>query len=961
MTKYVVQRIKDKATNNEGNRLLETCKSNNLFILNGRCGKDKGIGEYTFKSISVIDYSISTAEALKFIHDFEVTELDSLYTDGHAVLTTTLKFDSLAKDIIHTYNIHKTNQRPKWQESKSSDFVKNLDSSFINEIICDIQQARHNLATVNTEIINMICNKIQDSFTTAADKSFDAYKNTRTNNISDAKSKRWFGYKCQSARRKYNIARKINRQNPSKTNKINLKQASKIYKCTMNIYINKFDRETQDKLRNLKSKSPKDFWKIINSVDRNNDNPDINIETLFDFFKTLNENKDNDNDFMDSLNIDVTDDDEILNSFITEAEILKCIKLLKNNKCSANDKIINEYIKYSSDIMIPIYIALFNLVLDTGLIPDSWLEGIIRPIYKRSGSPDEPENYRPITILSCFGKLFTSVLNQRLNEFLTHYNILEENQAGFRSGYSTTDHIFNLHALTEILKSKNKRLFCSFIDFSKAFDSVWRIGLWMKLLSNNINGKIFRVIFNLYQNIKSCIIYSGKQSGFFQSYCGVRQGENLSPILFSLFLNDLEDYLTARRCLGINLTLPEDDVETFLKILVLLYADDTVIFGTDEKAFQENLDAFFDYSQLWKLNINYSKTKIMIFGARNIDNFQFKLGETNISICEEFKYLGVVFSKTRTFYKAIKHNVEQAKKALHLLYKRINNLHIPIDLQIQLFDQIILPILLYGCEIWGFQNTNMIEIVHNQFLRNITKLRKSTPIYMIYAELGRMPIDIIIKSRMIGFWISLVNGNGSKYAKKLYNIMYNDYLNNGTNYKWIAYIKQILISVGKPDLFNQSLISYPKATKSKIVTTLKDLFVQDWNSKMNTSSKSRNYNIFKHDQIFESYLITLPRYFYLPMIKFRTANHKLPIETGRWENISLQERKCVLCDKNDIGDELHYLLICPFFANERKELLKKYYYTRPNILKYKDLLTSKNKSELVNLSKFMKLIMNKFS
>ena len=114
------------------------------------------------------------------------------------------------------------------------------------------------------------------------------------------------------------------------------------------------------------------------------------------------------------------------------------------------------------------------------------------PIYKRTGSPDEPENYRPITILSCFGKLFTAIINQRLHTFLESNGILEENQAGFRSGYSTTDHIFTLHALTEILKSRNKKLFCAYIDFQKAFDSVWRIGLWMKLLGYSINGKCFK-------------------------------------------------------------------------------------------------------------------------------------------------------------------------------------------------------------------------------------------------------------------------------------------------------------------------------------------------------------------------------------------------------------------------------------------------------------------------------------
>ena len=139
-----------------------------------------------------------------------------------------------------------------------------------------------------------------------------------------------------------------------------------------------------------------------------------------------------------------------------------------------NDGIINEYIKATAHEMMPLYVAFFNLIFNSGVLPDSWLEGAIRPIYKNKGDSKSSENYRPITICNCFGRLFTSILNARL---YTH-NILEGNQAGFRAGYSTMDHIFVLHALTEIANTQKKKLFCSFIDFSKAFDSVWRVWLW---------------------------------------------------------------------------------------------------------------------------------------------------------------------------------------------------------------------------------------------------------------------------------------------------------------------------------------------------------------------------------------------------------------------------------------------------------------------------------------------------
>ena len=133
----------------------------------------------------------------------------------------------------------------------------------------------------------------------------------------------------------------------------------------------------------------------------------------------------------------------------------------------------------------------------------------------------------------------------------------------------------------------------------------------------------------------------------------------------------------------------------------------------DAESFQNNLNAFFEYSQRWRLKINYNKTKVLIFGMRNVANFEFKLGNNKIEVCDEFKYLGVIFTKYRSFYKAMKLYVDHAKKALHLLYRKINNLNIPLDLQIHLFDHTVLPILFYGCEIWGHQNTKMIALVHN--------------------------------------------------------------------------------------------------------------------------------------------------------------------------------------------------------------------------------------------------------
>ena len=142
----------------------------------------------------------------------------------------------------------------------------------------------------------------------------------------------------------------------------------------------------------------------------------------------------------------------------------------------------------------------------------------------------------------------------------------------------------------------------------------------------------------------------------------------------------------------------------------MLYADDTVIFGTDVESFQHSLNIFYEYSNLWKLDINFSKSKIMIFGSRNDDRFQFKLGDNVISICKEFKYLGIIFTKNRSFYTAMKHNIDQAKKAMNVLYKRIRNLNLPIDLQIHCLITQLCPLCYMGVKFGGIKILNSLKI-----------------------------------------------------------------------------------------------------------------------------------------------------------------------------------------------------------------------------------------------------------
>ena len=536
------------------------------------------------------------------------------------------------------------------------------------------------------------------------------------------------------------------------------------------------------------------------------------------------------------------------------------------------------------------------------------------------------------------------------------YDKLNDNQAGFRKGYSTTDHIFTLHSLIELLKSRKKKLYCCFIDFSQAFDSVWRIGLWRKLLETSVNGKFFRIVLNMYNNIKSSISVNGVNSAFFACECGVHQGENLSPLLFALYLNILEFFLRSHQSSGINLELATQDIYLDLQMFVLLYADDTVLIAESPEELQNSLHIFSEYCKEWKLNINISKTKVLVFGARRTHNLHFTLTDSAIEIVDCYKYLGVYFSQSHSFLRARKHVTEQAKKAMNFLFTRINNLDIPIDLQLKMFDYTVVPILTYGCEIWGYENTELIEKVQNDFLRKITGSKKSTALYMLYGELGRMPLQITIKTRIIGYWNRLLQGRQFKLSYLLYQFLFN----SNTDFKWPTYVKNIFIEIGRFDIWQMQGRFQLKSLSAYVINVLTSQYIQKWFSNANLSSKSLTYFSFKTNFSFEKYLNILPKQAAKHIFKYRTGNHKLPVETGRWDGTDLNDRKCTYCNLNEIGDEFHFLLACPHFIKERNQFLKPYNIRRPNMLKFCQLLSTSNENLLRNLSKFIAIIIRVF-
>ena len=612
---------KDTKTNNNGKRLIEMCKLQELCILNGRVGLDRNIGNLTFDYKSTIDYMICTPDLLHKISHCKVDTLDYTLSDKHNPIQLSINVEG---SITREDRPLKETEIPakesitkcKWNDSKKDEYQMSFDERKINNIF-DIVAAL-NVTETTQDSMDSIANDLKDIFLEPAKATGMFTKcNINKNKRRRICNKPWFNKKCDTSKKDYKKFKKSMNKNPNDTEKATLKAMANKHKQLLRKEKRNFDKELNDKIRVLKSTDPGKYWSLINPRKKQNKIGDLSMDTVRTHFSDMNKNISNPSENKSENQNNIIND--TINGPFTYDEIKKHTNDLKKNKSPGVDYILNEFIKYCPEKLIYVIVTLFNIVLESGVIPSEWTIGIIKVLYKNKGDINDVNNYRGITLLSCLGKLFTSVINARLYRYLTSAKILGNEQAGFRPKHSTLDHIFALHVLSNFYINEKKQLYCAFVDYSKAFDFVDRTYLWQKLLDSNINGKVLNVVRNMYKNAKSHVSVKNILSDSFPCQVGVRQGENLSPLLFAIYLNDFKAFLSGNYNGLSNVSESiSDELNIFLKIFCLLYADDTIVLAENAAQLQKALDGLNNYCNKWALKVTLDKTKVVIFSKGKI-------------------------------------------------------------------------------------------------------------------------------------------------------------------------------------------------------------------------------------------------------------------------------------------------------------------------------------------------------
>ena len=664
---------------------------------------------------------------------------------------------------------------------------------------------------------------------------------------------------------------------------------------------------------------------------KNNDSENITPDIWVQHFKGLMTGTAPGSPVTDEVNNFLNNEDnwKVFNQLsykITLNEITKSIKKLKNGKSCGDDMILNEMLKSGSQVLGPAIQKLFNLVLTSGSIPDPWCISYLIPLHK-GASKSDPNNYRGISIMSCLGKLFFSVLNTRLIEYLKSKNLNTDFQIGFASGSRPADHILTLKTISDKYFGAGKKVYSCFVDFKKAFDTVWRDGLMYKLLKAGISGPFGKLIQTLYNKSDVSIKLPSGLTDPFTATVGVKQGCVLSPTLFNIFINDIPEQFDMS-CDPVTL---HD-----LKINCLLFADDIVLVSETKEGLENCLKTLQQYCEKWLLTVNTKKTKVMIMNKQGhcLDDIVFTLNGDKLETVKHYKYLGLLINNSGSYTSTIDNLSNRAMKAIFKLKNIVNNSNINIKSAVHLFDTLVKPITTYGCEVWGpfitndkllqsetenyeAFHTHKFEKINLRFCKSILGVHRKATNAAILGDLGRYPLIIYILKQSFKYWSRVAEGNSNKVLKACY--LENVNLINKGKKCWLGQLKNIILDkLNLPEIWYNLGCKLTDKQLTIMTNCIKSIYKTHWTKYIsrqdkgqNGGNKLRTYKEFKNHFCTENYLSLMDdQYARKYFTRLRSSAHHLRIETGRHTipRTPVENRLCRSCKL--IENEEHLILKC---------------------------------------------------
>ena len=661
---------------------------------------------------------------------------------------------------------------------------------------------------------------------------------------------------------------------------------------------------------------------------KNSNSHNITAQNHSNFYKEiLNKREEFENMSKDEQiefsNLDFSSD--MLNCELTFNEVSKAVDRTKCGKA---------YLEIPNDVMKnqnakALLHRFLNLCFLSGLNPFDWYFSDIKPIPKPEKDPRDPLQNRCITILCCVAKLYSSILNKRLQNYLESNKILVGEQNGFRASRSCIDHIFVLVAVLRNRKELGKETFLAFIDYKKAFDSVDRNLLFFKLAKIGVNGRMYQAISTLYSNPKSRVVLRDYETDYFDCPIGVKQGDCLSPTLFAIFINDLALEIKDSK-LGINL-----DIEGGPKIdyicNILLYADDIVCLAENEADLQAILFIVQNWCKKWRLEINLTKTNILHVRnkRKQQSKFTFLFDMRPVPYCTFYKYLGVNINEFLDFQFTVGMHADSAGRALSsIITKMIKNGGFPYKVYSMLYNACVTSVSDYSGPVTGYLQYDSTLQLHLRAIRAFLGVPKNTCNVGVLSEVGLLLPRYRTNIEMVRQYHRMINMDDSRLTKQIF--LWDKSLNERKLVTtWTSEVKNIFENCNSTQIFDTS----DSFNLKLVVANMKEIFILQQNEFLNSECaqkpKLRTFMLFKDFQGEPAYITKPLSFFQRRMIaKTRLGCLPLRIETARYSIPRLPEgeRKCLICrdfllgptESEPVENETHFLFQCCAYKAERR-------------------------------------------
>ena len=932
-------------------------------MLNGRSPHDSQ-GEYTFCSAtggqSIVDYILVSTDIFPFVSNFLVGSRDE---SDHFPISC----DLFGLKVTNTTALASTGTqidrvRYRWDSSKRDEYMSLLEDNTSQvqyaDFMMHVEQGNVNKAASGlTDIIQRAAYSMKC-------RSPNTH-NTRVNN-KQRDNAEWWSADCEMAKTDKQHKLRTYRNSRSDGDLHIYLNSKRIFKSLCRKRQYNHNNIIYGELRKA-TRCSSEVWASIKKINRTtsakSDNS-INVETWFNHFKELLTcEPDIDFNFKQMVNnyndahasecpTCIDNEPDELNKSIEISEITDVIKHLRDGKQPGIDGLSYEFFKNCNNNLTTYLCYLFNVILDTGIYPSQWSEAIISPLHKK-GSKSDVSNYRGLSLLCTISKIFTKILNTRLMTWAERNGLIDEAQGAYRKGRSTTDHIFTLHSIIQKhLCRSGGRFYVAFIDFSRAFDSVPHSVLWYRMLHEGVHGKIFTVFKSMYAQLKSCVKTPNGLSDLFLCTVGTRQGCMVSPFLFALYIDELVTMCNQLQCPSVFVD------EDFPNFHLLMYADDICIVNDSVGRLQNQLNVLGTFCQNYGLGVNLSKTKVITFrnGGPLRCNERFFLNGSQLECVGYYKYLGIVFTSRLCWSVPLQTLSAQAEKALFALKRVMKTVgNFPISLSLDLFDKLIVPILLYGSEVWGTQHREPIELVHRKFCKYIMSVSYNTSNAAVLGDLGRTPLSVLYKYRCIKFWLKIVHDNHTRLRNSTYNLLRQTHENRGGT--WVSEIKFLLYSLGFGNVWNQHSVGNIEYFLSAFKQRLLDTSRQTWHADVMNNCKLNMYSLYKSSLVTEEYLLVNMYWKHKSALaRFRCANHKLAIERGRVLRQERNTRICKYCINRGIyivEDEFHVLLVCKLFHEIRVKFIYTHFrHVAPSEILFIQIMSSKKQPIIKDLAAF---------